>query len=352
MNVTFSKIPSAVRRLNLGHKMEICGNIVSEEGAVVAVEALSEAGRRNTLEFPEGRVGHIFEGDIIPGVLCKRRSSREFSGDIPDRLHVGDTLDLIGSAGLLGITLGGDPRWGRPLSLKVLGSVIRNQEPLNIRSAAIPWQESLNIRTPIIAVAATCMEVGKTTTLCRIIRHFTQKGLKVASAKLTGLSYTEDTLCAQDAGADPAVDFLDGGLPSTCGNPDQVVRMAFGLLTELEKNGPDLIVAEFGDGILGEYNVAALLEHPMLQKHVRATIIATMDTTGAWGAREIMNRYGLPIAVITGPVANNPTYAAYTERTVGIVTESNFGLCEMPRTMQLLEEAINGPTDVTQSPSN
>ncbi len=57
MKVRLTKLPSVVRRLNLPYEVEITENISSEEGAVIAVEALDEQGANNLLEFENGKMG-------------------------------------------------------------------------------------------------------------------------------------------------------------------------------------------------------------------------------------------------------------------------------------------------------
>jgi hypothetical protein len=334
----FTKIPSVFRRFNLAD-IDLSPEIHCEEGAVIVAQALNEDQVRNPLELSTGRLGTLVEGDIIPGVLGKRRASREFSGDIPNILHVEDTLYLLGSSGVLGQIRGGDPKWGRAMGLKVLGSVIRQGRPLNLKDAAIPSQTSLDTCAPIVAVLATSMETGKTTTSCQIAKHFKRQGLKVAYAKLTGFSYQTELLTVQDFGADWAMDFVDGGLPSTCGDPERVVTMALSVLTALNLASPDLMIVEFGSSLLAEYHVDTLLAHPDIRKHIRATVVGASDTVAAWGARESLSQLNLPISVITGPVANNPTEIVFLQEKLGLVAETNLK-GSMPKTMEILTEAL------------
>lgn len=154
---------------------------------------------------------------------------------------------------------------------------------------------------PLIAVVGTCMDTGKTTTICQIVKYFKQKCLKIAYGKLTGVAFQGDLLKVKDFGADKVLSFVDGGLPSTCGNPARVTKVTLGLLKKLNQINPDLIIVEFGASIWGEYNVATLLGNPEIRHHIKATILAASDSVAAWGAKEILHQYSITISLIIGP---------------------------------------------------
>src|SRR5215469_14237272 len=92
MQKQLTKIPSALRKLDLSSVVEVSEHITPEEGAIILVEALADSGKNNLLEYTSGRIGFLVEGDIIPAVLGKRRALREYSGDIPSQLASGDIL--------------------------------------------------------------------------------------------------------------------------------------------------------------------------------------------------------------------------------------------------------------------
>ncbi len=344
MQAHLSKITSIVARLHLPAAVIVSENIIPSEGAVIAVEALSDEGKNNDLEFANGRIGHLVQGDIIPAVLGKRRALREYSGDIPKDLAPGDILYLLCESGLVGEIRGLNAAWGVPMQVKVLGSIVdpMTGNQLNIKDAAIARKQSLPESAPIVGVVGTCMNIGKTTTIRKLIKHFKSQGLKVAAAKLTGVASIHDINLIHDAGAHSVLGFHDGGLPSTCGEASSVIETALGILHELNRSNPDVILVEFGDGILGEYNVEHLLRHPQIQQHIHAFIVGAPDFVAAWGAREIMRDYGLPITLITGPVCNNDTGTHYVERNLHLPAESNQHA--MPKTIRLVEESLKKVT--------
>ena len=338
MKLHLTKIPSVVRRLRLPYEVEVSDCIVPEEGAVLVVEALEDEGKNHLFEFTSGRVGDLVEGDILPVVLGKRRALREYSGDIPAHLAVGDLLYVLCGSGVVGEIRGVNEEWGVPMQVRVLGSVVAGGKQLNLKDAAIERQHRLERSAPIIGVVGTCMNIGKTTAICKLIKHFRRQDLKVAAVKLSGIASRYDPDKYSDAGASPVLSFMDGGLPSTCGDADTVVEVALGLLQEVNTRQPDLIIAEFGDSILGEYHVEHMLRHADIQRHICAFIVATADFVAAWGARELMNQYGIAITVITGPVANSDAAVLYIEKHLHIPAESNQH--EISKIIRLVEEHV------------
>jgi hypothetical protein len=135
----------------------------------------------------------------------------------------------------------------------------------------------------------------------------------VGALKLTGVSVMRDALSMRDAGAVAERTFNDAGAAST--HAGMTVPVARGLInTMLEPLGarPDVIVAELGDGILGEYGVQDILRAADLTDLGAAWVMAAPDPVGCWGARELMTReFGLPITVLTGPATDNAVGREY-----------------------------------------
>jgi hypothetical protein len=80
-----------------------------------------------------------------------------------------------------------------------------------------------------------------------------------------------------------------------------------------------VIVAELGDGILGEYGVQDILLDAELTRVGAAFIMAAPDPVACWGAVELMRReFGLPIAAITGPATDNEVGQVYITNELGL----------------------------------
>jgi hypothetical protein len=146
-----------------------------------------------------------------------------------------------------------------------------------------------------------------------------------------------DTLSMLDAGAIAALTFNDAGAAST--HAGMTVPVARGLFNRLckERGGrPDVIVAELGDGILGEYGVQDILNDPGLMGLGAAHVMAAPDPVGCWGAHQLYSgQYHLPITCFTGPATDNQVGRDYIARNLGIPAHNSLrdaaGLVETVR---------------------
>jgi hypothetical protein len=166
-------------------------------------------------------------------------------------------------------------------------------------------------------VAGTCMNAGKTVAATELVRGLARGGLRVAAAKLTGVSLMRDALSMLDAGAAAALTFNDVGIAST--HAGVTVSTAKGIFNRLAASRPDVVVAELGDGILGEYGVQDILRDPELTSVGAAFVMAAPDPVACWGAVELMRReFGLPITAITGPATDNEVGQVYITGSLGL----------------------------------
>jgi len=198
---------------------------------------------------------------------------------------------------------------------------------------------SLKRSAPIISIVGTNMDCGKTTMICKIAEHFISNGHKIAGAKLTGVAFMQDPLKMIDAGINPVFDFVDAGLPSTCGDSDLAINAAISVISKVNESNPHIIIAEFGDGIVGEYNVSKILSNNWFKKQIKVLIVSANDLTGAWGAKQIIEKLGLKIDLITGPVTNNQTGVDFIEKNMNIAAECN--LHKIPKTLSIVQNIIS-----------
>jgi hypothetical protein len=120
-----------------------------------------------------------------------------------------------------------------------------------------------------------------------------------------------------DAGAVAALTFNDVGIAST--HPGVTVSTAKGIFNRLAASKPDVIVAELGDGILGEYGVQDILRDAELTSVGAAYVMAAPDPVACWGAVELMQReFALPVTAITGPATDNEVGQVYITGSLGL----------------------------------
>lgn len=328
MKVRLNKIASATRNARLPRDVTLGRSIVAEEGSVLAVRALDRKAVYNELEDEHGRMATVNEGDVIAGVLGERRALHGYTGVVPAKVAVGDTLHLLNLGGVIGLCTSANPDVGPPCRVEVLGQVLafptlgeRVGTPANIRTNALPLADRLEGELPLVYISGTCMNAGKTFAACEIIRGLARRGFKVGAAKLTGVSLRRDTLKMEDVGALRALSFTDAGIVST--RPETSLAVARGLLRALQEpvHGVrlDCAVIELGDGIMGEYGVDEILRAPDLMAPAVAHVLCANDPVGAWGAAvHFRDTLGLPLSLISGPQTDNAVGRRFVEDRLGL----------------------------------
>jgi hypothetical protein len=313
------KIGSAVSPLGLNKTNAIVtGRRPAKVGDVVVVRALTDSATYNQLELPTGRLAKINPGDVLLGVLGRRRALKGFVGDVPETVAAGDRLHLLNMGGVIGECKGHHSSLGDAIRLEVVGSACdETGRVLNIGDNAIPLRAKLGPTAPLVLVAGTCMNSGKTFAATEIIKQATRAGLRVAGAKLSGVACLRDTLNMADHGAIAIASFLDCGLPSTAGAED-LAPVAKAIIARLNESEPDLIVIELGDGILGGYAVDSVFADDELRAATTALVFCASDYVGAWGGIEIFKQHGLPVDVVSGSVTDSQMGEDYIQNEFGV----------------------------------
>ncbi|MBI5836733.1 MAG: hypothetical protein HZB25_05785 [Candidatus Eisenbacteria bacterium] len=315
--VRLDKIASVTRNCRLAPDVVVSPKVDCRAGAVLAVRILGEKGTYNQLEDVHGRMSFLHGGDVIAGALGHRNALHGYSGVVPEKLAVGETVHVLNLGGVLGHCVSHNPEVGEPFRAEVLGSVLafptfqsRSGVPAHISMNALPPAEALEGRAPVVFVAGTCMNAGKTLAACQIVRHLAHRGLKVGGAKLTGISLMRDVLSMRDYGAWRALTFTDVGVVAT--DPATAVPASRAILGELARGAPDVIVAELGDGILGDYGVQSILSEPAFRGRAAAMVLCANDPVGAWGGVEILRRtFQWGVNVVSGPATDNEVGCRY-----------------------------------------
>ncbi len=331
------KIASATINLGLSHELAITTACEAREGHVVIVRALTDNATYNTLELETGRMAKVNPGDVIAGVLGYRRALKGFVGDVPETINPGDRLHLLNLGGLVGKCLGHHHSFSNAIEVEVIGQPVRDGRILNIAEGAVAAQSRLTTAVPLVLVAGTCMNSGKTYAATEIIKHLTRAGLEVAAAKLSGVACLRDTLNMKDHGATQTMSFLDCGLPSTV-KLDDLAPMAKGIISKLAETMPDCIVIELGDGILGGYGVDSIFHDDELMHATAALVFCASDFVGAWGGRELLAKRGVHIDVISGAVTDSQMGADYIQQEFGIPAAN--ALRESEQLAMLVKERV------------
>ena len=313
------KLGSSTSPLNLSRTVAVTDTGKRPRaGDVVAVRALTDSATYNMLELPTGRLAKINPGDILIGVLGRRRALKGFVGDVPETVNRGDQLHLLNMGGVIGYCTGHHSSLSDAIRLEVLGLVCDEDGRVrNIGDGALTPRQTLTETAPLVLIAGACMNSGKTYAATELIKQATRAGLRVAAAKLSGIACLRDTLNMGDHGAIATASFLDCGLPSTVGLSD-LAPIAKAVIARLNESAPDFIVIEMGDGILGGYSVESVFDDQELREATAAIVFCASDYVGAWGGIELFRRRGIEIDMVAGSVTDSQMGQDYIEREFGI----------------------------------
>jgi hypothetical protein len=147
------------------------------------------------------------------------------------------------------------------------------------------------------------MDSGKTHTVMCAIMGLRRRGHRVAGIKLTGSAAGRDTWNMLDSGADVALDFVDGGFPSTylC-TPDELLNLHSLLLGEATVQGAEWAVIEIADGLL-QPETAALLQNPRFRSTVDHFLFAAGEPMAALAGVNMLRSWHVEPLAVSGLVS-------------------------------------------------
>jgi hypothetical protein len=324
-SIFVDKIASVTQACELSPEVRVTQDILAEEGVVVAVEVLNNKSTYNTLELTSGRMAKVGKGDIVVGALGHRKALFGYSGHVPESVQAGDIIQMLNIGGVMGVCDSVNPDKGKPFDCRVLGGVLhfpylgeRIGVPARVGRKKLDFEAKLDTRgVPVIALAGTCMEAGKTAAACAIISRMRHRSLVIDAFKATGVSLRRDILAMEDAGARRSMIFTDLGVVSTTKTNGPALTRT--MLTELAAGKPDAIVFELGDGILGTYGVDAILECPDIRAALTGVVLSANDPVAAWGGVKLLrDRFGIEPCVVTGPSTDNQVGVEIITQQLGV----------------------------------
>jgi hypothetical protein len=324
-SVVVDKVASVTQACALGQELRLSNDIPAEEGVVIVAEVLNNKSTYNTLELASGRMAKIVKGDIVVGALGPRRALFGYSGHVPGSLKPGDVIQLLNIGGVMGICDSATADKGQPFDCRVLGVVLqfpylgeRIGIPARVGYRALDFNAPLDTHgVPVVALAGTCMEAGKTAAAAAIVARMRHRGLVVDAFKATGVSLRRDILAFEDAGARRTMIFTDLGVVTTTGRTGPALTRT--MLTELSAGKPDAIVFELGDGLLGTYGVDAILDCPDIRRALTGVVLSANDPVAAWGGVKLLReRFSIEPCVVTGPSTDNQVGIEIIQQQMGV----------------------------------
>ncbi len=230
--------------------------------------------------------------------LGTRESSTHLNGGLPPgglAVHEGLPAHwLAGESGLVGML------WaeGRPTpSIEVETSerfrcigLVRTPDgrSVNIDDFALSPPERL-LDIPIIAVAATSAEAGKTVLAQKVVAAAVGLGLRTAAIKVTGTGGTVDSSAHRSAGADIVLDQVDGGLITTYCDADTFRKRIVRPFRHARDLGAEVVIAELGGDLVYANNPTFLAMREMVAR-LRMLMVVNNDALSCLGTMHFLER--------------------------------------------------------------
>ena len=300
---TSIRIPYALRRVPEAHLACLLRCSDFPQPGDVALARLEKIGKNATLELANGRRCTLHEGDLLAVVFGNRYATLQFEGYAR---AIGDCCDLLSMGGMCGLVESKHASVAEPSKLRLLGAIgDANGCPVRLCAFALaPIPAPAQPR--VIVVCGSSMDAGKTYTIMSLIIGLRRQGFHVAGVKLTGSPAGRDTWSMLDAGACAALDFVDGGYPSTylC-SVEELLSLDELLINHAASQGAEWVIIEIADGLL-QRETAALLQNSRFTAGVDAWIFAASDPLAAAGGVCILRGWGIQPVAVSGLVSMSP----------------------------------------------
>lgn len=294
------RIPYALRRVPEADFVDLLPCPVVPYRGVIALAEVEKVGKNTNLELSNGRRCALHEGDTLAVVFGNRYATMQFEGYARIK---GTRCDLLSMGGLCGLVESKHASVAEPTKLRLLGTVgDERQLPLQLTDYALqPVSRTGNMR--VMVVCGTSMDSGKTHTVMSAIMGLRRRGYRVAGIKLTGSAAGRDTWNMLDAGADIALDFVDGGFPSTylC-TREELLDLHHLLLGHAAVQGADWAVIEIADGLL-QPETAALLQDLRFRSTVDHYLFAAGEPMAALAGVNLLRNWDVEPLALSGVVS-------------------------------------------------
>ena len=298
-----AKVAFTARRADLGVCRTLLQDTAPQVGDLVLAH-VEEIGQHQRLELCNGRRARMFVGNEIVVAYGNRYAPDQFEAVIPKNLT---PCHLVAAGGIAARMLGMHGKMKRPTLISPVGLLADgNGTPLNLAQFSMPKTTSIGARPLTLAVVGTSMNAGKTTTAASMVKGLTASGLRVGAAKITGTGAGGDFWYMLDSGADPVLDFVDAGVPSTYLIAMERVEEILSRLTNyLASSGVHVIVLEIADGLYQEETAQLLMSRAMTER-VDGLLFTAGEAVGGAAGVEWLRRLEIPVLALSGALTRSP----------------------------------------------
>lgn len=327
------------RRADLPRDLMLLKHGVQPRQGDLVLARVMGVGHHTKLELPEGRRSQLYQGDEILVTYANRYAPDQFEAEVPDDL---EDCHLVAAGGIAARMLSKHAKTRNPTRIRPLGLLADlHGRRLNINEWRIDSEPFPKPLPPVIVVAGTAMNAGKTTAAARLIRGLVRAGKRVGAAKVTGTGAGGDYWQMQDAGACEVVDFTDAGHASTYQlAPQEIEKVFLRLLSHLGSLKTEVIVVEVADGVL-QAETAALLASPGFSYYCDKLVFAASDAMGAVAGVQWLQSKGLNVHAVSGTLTTSPLAIRETSTALGLPVLSKQGLSDPAVALELLADGGN-----------
>ncbi|WP_334223705.1 hypothetical protein [Thiosocius teredinicola] len=314
----------------------LTGGVVPQPGDLVLAQ-VTNIGQHTRIEQPDGRRAQLYVGDEIVVAYGNRYAPDQFEAEVPDDLGA---CHLVAAGGIASQLINKNSRMKNPTRITPIGLLAdADLKPLNLKKWRVDGQSIPKQLPPVIVVAGTAMNAGKTTAAARLIKGLERAGKRVGGAKVTGTGAGGDYWQMKDAGAVDVVDFTDAGYASTYLLGTKELEQGFlRLLSYLGNRNLDAIVVEVADGIL-QTETAELLASRGFGFYCSKLIFAASDAIGAHAGVQWLHSKGLKVGAISGSLTASPLAVREAMTATGLPVLSKQALADPDVALGLLGES-------------
>lgn len=298
------RVPYGLRHVDPGLFETVLPAAAAPVAGEIALARVEKIGKNTRLELANGRPCTLHVGDLLAVVFGNRYATMQFEGYAKAN---GDACDLLSMGGLCGLVESRHASVADSSKLRLLGYLgDRAGQPLTLRSFALPPPPPPPRGIKVAVVCGSSMDAGKTHSASSVIAGLRKATPGVAGIKLTGTAAGRDTWSLLDAGACTALDFVDGGHPSTyLLGVDELLKLHAHLLGHAAARGATWAVVEIADGLL-QAETAALIRSPAFVQTVDAWFFAAADPLAALSGVGLLKSCGIDPIGITGLITMSP----------------------------------------------
>ena len=280
------------------------------------VAQVTKVAQHTKIQLSGGRRSQLFVGDELVLAYANRYAPDQFEAEVPADLS---RCHLVAAGGIASQALSKNARLKWPTELQPDGYLLdREGTVINLSRYALEAPTAASPK-PVIGVAGTSMNAGKTTVMASLVRGLSAAGLGVAALKVTGTGAGNDLWAYQDAGAALALDFTDAGHASTYRAPAEAIEACLARLVGIASGSADVdvVLVEVADGLLHPESLA-LIESPTFRSLDARVVFAAGEAMGAMAGAEMLRARGVNVAGISGVLSASELASQEAGRATGL----------------------------------